>query len=111
MKYTVRFAHLATSPKWKAGDKINRGDIVGVMGTTGQSTAAHLHIDCVVGAQYKTYKLSDIGKSKIPDHKQLTYFIDRELFGVLPIITTSFMDEKYKEQFHKDHPAVWNGVP
>lgn len=105
MKHTVRFAHLAEKPQWKIGDKIKRGDIVGIMGSSGQSTANHLHIDCIVGVKNKPFKLADIGSSVVPDQKQLSYFIDKELFGVIPVITTGFMDQEYKHTFGKDHPA------
>lgn len=38
------FAHLAAhSFKVKAGDKIEQGDTLGIMGTTGASTGVHLH--------------------------------------------------------------------
>lgn len=105
MKYTVRFAHLAEAPKHKPGDALKRGDIIGVMGSTGQSSAAHLHIDCIVGCPGKTYHLSDIGTKYAPDQKQLSLFIDKELFGVLPVITTGFLDPEYKKVYGKDHPA------
>ena len=45
MTYTVRFAHLAETPNLHIGSRIKRGDIVGKMGNTGQSTAIHLHIE------------------------------------------------------------------
>jgi hypothetical protein len=96
---------MAEKPKWKVGDEIKRGDIIGIMGTTGQSTANHLHIDCVVGVQNKPYKLGDIGTRFAPDQKQLAYFIDAELFGVDPVITTGFLDPEYKKTYNKDHPA------
>lgn len=105
MKYTVRFAHLADTPKWNAGDKIQDNDIVGVMGTSGQSTAAHLHIDLVVGEVKMTYKLADIGPRLVPDQKELLKFLNVDLFGIAPVVTTEFMDPSYKKQFGKDHPA------
>lgn len=105
MKYTVRFAHMKEAPKWKKGDLINAGDVIGIMGTTGQSTTLHLHIDCIIGEVSKPYKLADIGTRYAPSKKQLDYFIDSMLFGVKPIITTQFLDADYKKQFGKDHPA------
>lgn len=106
MKYTVRFAHLRDAPAWKVGDVIKRGDAIGVMGTTGKSTAAHLHIDCVEGVQKARYNLKDMenGKPK-PDKNQLCFFIDSELFGVEPVITTGFNDPDYFADFGKWHPA------
>jgi hypothetical protein len=105
VKYTVRFAHMAFKPSYKVGDVINRGDIIGIMGSTGQSTAAHLHIDCVEGEQRATYKLADIGTRLMSSKKQLDYFIDKELFGVLAVVTTGYLDAEYKKIFGKDHPA------
>ena len=105
MKHTVRFAHLAEAPKLKAGDIVQDNDIIGIMGSTGQSTGEHLHIDCVFGEVNKPFKLSDIGKRFAPSKKQLDYFIDNGLFGCHPIVTTQFLDAEYKKQFGKDHPA------
>lgn len=84
MKYTVRFAHMKEAPKWKEGDLTNANDIIGIMGTSGQSTAVHLHIDCVVGEIKTPYKLADIGKRFAPLEKQLDYFIDSDLFCCRP---------------------------
>lgn len=105
MIYTYRFAHLAAAPKYTEGDTVRRGDIIGIMGSTGQSTANHLHIDCIVGKVSRPYKLADIGTRYAPDKKQLDYFIDEELFGIKPFITTQFLDQQYKIDFKKDHPA------
>lgn len=84
MKYTARFAHLKESPTWKEGCAIKPDDIIGIMGSTGQSTALHLHIDCVVGEIKTPYKLADIGKRFAPSEKQLDYFIDSDLFCCRP---------------------------
>lgn len=106
MKYTVRYAHLKWLPKYDVGDAIIAGSLIGTIGSTGQSTGEHLHIDCVVGEIRMPFKLSDIGKRFAPSEKQLDYFIDSELFGCRPIVTTPFMDSEYKKQFGKDHPAI-----
>lgn len=106
MKYTVRFAHMKDAPKWKVGDVIKRGDVIGTMGTTGKSTAAHLHIDCVEGEIKYPFMLADMtrGKPK-PDRNQLRFFIDDELFGVTPEVTTGYNDPEYFAMFGKWHPA------
>ena len=106
MKYTVRFAHLAEKPNWHIGDIIKTDNVIGIMGTSGQSTAKHLHIDCVEGEQKKRYTLKDMerGKPK-PDQTQLFYFIDRELFFIEPEITTGYNDPDYFALFGKWHPA------
>lgn len=104
MKYTIRFAHMATLPKYKKGDKINSGDVIGTMGSTGQSTANHVHTDCVEGEQCEQYKLVDLSNgNKTPSKKQLDYFIDKDLFGVNPLITTQYDDPEYRTKYGKWH--------
>lgn len=106
MKYTVRFAHMKEAPDWKIGDVIKRGDIIGIMGSSGASTADHLHIDCVEGEQKKPYKLKDMEKgTPKPDRNQLRFFIDAELFGVAPELTSGYNDPDYFALFGKWHPA------
>lgn len=108
--YTVRFAHLQELPIPKLGDVIFPGDKVGRMGTTGQSKFAHLHIDVVEGLQDKIIRLSKIGYEVEhiykPNIRQLNYFVDDDLFGIKPIITSYFYDPDYKQRFGKDHPAL-----
>ena len=104
MKYTVRFAHLERPPNWKQGDVIKRGEIVGIMGTTGQSTAIHLHIDCVEGEQKQPYKLVDLSNgNKVSSINELAFFIDKELFGVAPYVTTKYDCQDYFQAFGKWH--------
>jgi len=106
MKYTVRYAHLDKAPEYKKGDTILRGEEIGIIGTSGQSTGIHLHIDCVEGIQDKRYTLADLTNgSKIPSKKQLDYFIDNELFGIIPVITTKYDDIEYFEKYRKWHKA------
>ena len=112
MIYTVRFSHLKDRPHYTVGDTITRGDVVGIMGNTGQSTGAHLHIDVVRHKQSKPWLLDDVDPScrnngkHWPDPVQLNHFIDAELFGGLDFdITTYYLDPAYKKRFGKRHPA------
>lgn len=43
--YTVTYAHLSDNSRWQEGDKISVGDIIGIEGSTGDSTGPHLHIE------------------------------------------------------------------
>ena len=107
--YTVRFAHLEEIPIPKVGDIIFQGDKVGRMGSTGKSTANHLHIDVVEGLVNRIIRLKEIGyeesKAYLPNIEQLNHFIDDELFGIKPLITTYFYDPQYKIDWDKDHPG------
>jgi len=103
MKYTVRYAHLSRIDV-VAGQAVKEGDIIGIFGNTGQSTGAHLHIDCVRGFQTKRYSMAEIENGKyISDPKQLNHFIDDALFGVAPRITTYYCEPEYQKMFRKLH--------
>lgn len=41
----VLMAHMRDKPKFKVGDTLKRGQTVGIMGNTGNSYGAHLHIE------------------------------------------------------------------
>lgn len=106
MTCTARFAHLSEISNLHIGSRIKRGDIIGKMGSTGQSTAIHLHLDNVWGLQAGRYSLVDIAsgrKESAPE--QLNYFIDKELFGIEPVITTYYNDYRYQLLFNKLHPG------
>lgn len=103
MTYTVRYAHLA-STELKVGQKIQRGDCIGVMGNTGQSKGRHLHIDCVKNKQVTKYTLQDIENEKyVSAPRQLNYFIDNELLASPFIITTHYACPKYMRDWNKVH--------
>jgi hypothetical protein len=116
MKHTFRIAHLAFRPSLSVGDKVKRGQIIGRMGSSGQSTKAHVHADSVEGIQTKRYTLADIEKNKprASSPRQMNYFIDIELFGVVPIVTTPYADVDYQSKLGKVHfgydvvPSDWN---
>jgi hypothetical protein len=104
VKYTVRFAHLEKAPSWKVGDTIKIGDVVGKMGTSGQSTARHLHIDCVEGHQVGRYQLKDIeADSPKAAPRQMNWFIDDDIFKQPIVITTHYADAEYQRTMKKVH--------
>ena len=49
--FNTRYAHLMTSTVRK-GQKVNRGDIIGYMGSTGLATGPHLHYEVRLGLDY-----------------------------------------------------------
>ncbi|AXQ97027.1 M23 family metallopeptidase [Pseudoalteromonas piscicida] len=48
---TTRYGHLHTI-KVKAGQQINKGDVIALMGSTGRSTATHLHYEVIQGKKH-----------------------------------------------------------
>ncbi len=109
MYYTVRYAHLQELPedqKYPIGHIIHRGDVIGEMGNSGQSTGPHLHIDVVYGRQDRIYTLEDMeAGSPEPALRQLNYFIDDELFRSQFVITTYIGDVDYMKKRKKLHLA------
>lgn len=104
MRFTVRFAHLEDFPGLKKGDTVYKNTTVGKMGNTGQSTGSHLHIDCVRQFQTHPWSLYDMEHRVVePAERELNYFIDDELFGVTPIITTYYNDVDYFYEYGKVH--------
>lgn len=101
---TVRFAHMASNPGYKPGDKIKRGDIIGKMGDTGVATAAHLHMDNAKGVIRDNWKLSDVEKGVIkPDPRELNKFVVPRLFDGSIRVTTPYCDYDYQETWGKVH--------
>ena len=104
--YTVRFAHLRQLSGLRVGDKVAPGSPVGVMGNTGASNGAHLHLDVIEGLRGTQWRQADMDTGDIvPAPKQAAYFIDDELFGIEPVITTNYADPQYLRNHKKIHQA------
>ncbi len=109
-QYTVRYAHLELPSLLNEGDLVLSKDVVGKMGSTGASSAPHLHIDVVEGLVNRIIKLAEIGyengQEYRPNLKQLNYFIDDLLFDTELLITTYFGDPTYSGDLHHAYDVV-----
>ena len=48
----TRYLHMKSLPSVKVGQVVKKGQVLGYMGSTGQSTGAHLHFDVSVNGSY-----------------------------------------------------------
>ena len=95
--FTLRVAHLKEPSPLDIGAEVTRGDLFGIMGNTGSSTAAHSHLDLVKGYRRTLYRLHEIDFDR-ETIEQLGYFIDDELFKYLIVITAYFGDPTYLDR-------------
>jgi len=100
MKYTAKYGHLGSVPVFRTGQTITRGDNIGIMGNTGKSSGAHLHLDIIENTHQYIWRLSEIEPSR--EHaRQRALFIDKELFDTDISISSYYCDPEYKDQFGK----------
>ena len=104
--YTVRFAHLKQMSGLRVGDKVAPYAPLGVMGNTGASNGAHLHLDVIEGLRGTQWRQADMDTGDLKAApKQAAYFIDDALFGIAPVITTQYADPQYLVNHKKIHQA------
>ena len=108
MKYTARFCHLKEYPELKVGQKIKKGQLLGIMGNTGASQAAHLHFGCIFGERSEPWRLVELEELEvIPAFRQMNYFLDDDLFNSPLLITTYVADPDYPNgKIHLEYDVV-----
>lgn len=48
----TRYGHLSNNSIVKPGDRVNRGDVIGKVGSTGTSTGNHLHLEAILNGKF-----------------------------------------------------------
>ncbi len=51
-KYQTAYAHLSRYGRYQKGQRVEQGDIIGYVGTTGRSTGPHLHYEVLVNGRH-----------------------------------------------------------
>jgi murein DD-endopeptidase MepM/ murein hydrolase activator NlpD len=67
--FVTRYAHLSRfSAKGKRGNRVNQGDVIAYVGSTGLSTAPHLHFEILVGGRQTspTIALRNVDGTPLP---------------------------------------------
>ncbi len=111
MIYTARYAHLEAKPKHRPGQAVQPEQKIGRMGTSGQSTAKHLHFDLIQGVKPdRVYRLRELHNfiHDLPAlMKQHAYFLDVGMFRTFLFIPTYFGDPNYynADDEYKFHPG------
>lgn len=111
MIYTARYAHLEFKPRHQVGGVLRENEMIGRMGTSGQSTAKHLHFDLIQsknpGRVYRLHELHNFISDLPALMQQHAYFLDAGIFNHKLFIPTYFGDPDYynADDEYKFHPG------
>ena len=105
MIYSTIYGHLESfSTFLSVGKNLENGDIIGIMGDTGQSTGPHLHLQTVEGTHTAPWSLID---KKIKPSATQTNYAAQDIFGYgAPWTTTPWSCEEYFANYRKWHFAL-----
>ncbi len=102
--YQSRYAHCSTLSV-SAGQEVRRGDVIGAVGSTGDSTGPHLHLEVMLNGEYlNPYYFVDTGGSSeptgpiIPDYSGEPVGDDR--FQAMLAVAEQYLG----------YPYVWGGT-
>ena len=102
MKITLLLAHLEQKSMYRAGDNILPGYHLGRMGSTGASTAAHVHMGNAIGYR-GLWRLRDVEEGDMKDcPRELNRFISEKFLKGIKV-TTPYCDYQYQKEYGKVH--------
>jgi murein DD-endopeptidase MepM/ murein hydrolase activator NlpD len=85
--FVTRYAHLSRfSQKGQRGNRVQQGDVIGYVGSTGLSTAPHLHFEILVGGRHTspTLALRNVDGTPLPSGAKPAFDVRRqELLALL----------------------------
>ena len=103
-KYTALLGHMESDSPLSVGEEVKEGDKIGRMGSSGKSTAPHLHLGVLDGIRATIFRMSSVPVSE-RILQQLAYFLeDKKLFNYENEITFSFFDPRYQK--HRGYDVV-----
>ena len=88
------YAHMLETPVWAVGDEVNCGDVLGLVGNTGRSGNAHLHLETRLGARGQTfdslsYYLADSTPAEQAEY--LRWRVSEDFLALDPILFWSWL--------------------
>ncbi len=79
-KYTTLYAHMSAYKKGlRAGNRVQQGDVIGYVGSSGLSTGPHLHYEFRVNGVHRNPLTVDLPKAEPLDKKYLADFKQKAL--------------------------------
>jgi len=101
---TTLFAHMEKEAYHSVGDKLSTGCAIGLMGDTGFSALAHVHMGNCEGYRDTLFHLSDFESGEaVAVPRQLNYFIDDYFFQAPIKVTVPFACHEYQKEYNKVH--------
>lgn len=101
----TQYAHL-DSISVELGDTVVQGQVIGIMGTTGNSTGIHLHFEVRVGANLRANAVDPLDYIELDTPRPVSYVSDGSGFNVLQ---TSLSKTEYSSKL-RNYSSTLSGV-